>query len=92
MKLPNLRSELRVFGAPLAGVSDTAFRKLIKRYGADYCFTEMVSSEGLVRDHARTLDYLRKYDGETAVGAQLFGTKPDVVAEAAQVVESLGFD
>lgn len=92
MNLPNLRGNLKLFAAPLAGVSDTAYRFLAKKYGVDYCFTEMVSSEGLTRNHARTLDILRRYEGETAVGTQLFGTRPGVIADAAQLVEDLGFD
>jgi tRNA-dihydrouridine synthase B len=92
MKLPNLRAELRLFAAPLAGVSDTAYRFLAKKMGADYTFTEMVSSEGLYRRNRRTLDMLRRYQGETAVGCQLFGTKPEALADAAQAVEDQGFN
>jgi tRNA-dihydrouridine synthase B len=92
MKLPNLRAELRLFAAPLAGVSDTAYRFLAKKMGADYTFTEMVSSEGLYRRNRRTLDMLRRYQGETAVGCQLFGTKPEALADAAQTVEDQGFN
>ncbi len=83
---------MRLFAAPLAGVSDTAYRFLAKKMGADYTFTEMVSSEGLYRRNRRTMDMLRKYQGETAVGCQLFGTKPEVLAAAAQIVEDQGFD
>ena len=92
MILPNLRDNLQLLAAPLAGVSDIAYRFLAKKFGADYCFTEMVSSEGLIRNHARTLDMLRKYQNETAVGAQLFGTRPEVIADAAQIIEDHGFN
>lgn len=92
MKLLNLRADLRLFAAPLAGVSDTAYRFIVKKMGADYTFTEMVSSEGLVRRNWRTFDMLKKYQNETAVGCQLFGTKPEVLADAAQLIEDQGFD
>lgn len=92
MKLTNLRDELRLFASPLAGVSDTAYRFIVKSMGADYTFTEMVSTEGLVRNNLRTFDMLRKYPGETAVGCQLFGTRPESLADAAQMVEDQGFD
>lgn len=88
----NLRNRPAVFAAPLAGVSDCAYRSIAKDMGADYAFPEMIASEGLIRDNGRTLDMMRRYDGETSVGCQLFGTKPESVATAAQMVEQLGFD
>ncbi len=81
-----------VFAAPLAGVSDSAYRSIVKEMGADYAFPEMISSEGLVRDNGRTHDMMQKYEGETNVGCQLFGTNPERLAESAQVVEDQGFD
>ncbi|MCK4857860.1 MAG: tRNA dihydrouridine synthase DusB [candidate division Zixibacteria bacterium] len=87
-----MRKQLSVFAAPLAGISDTAYRFLAKHFGADYAFTEMVSAEGLVRNNHRTIDMLKKYQGEDAVGCQLFGSKPEVIAAAAEVVEAHGFD
>lgn len=81
-----------VFAAPLAGVSDAAYRYIVKKMGADYAFPEMISSEGLIRDNARTQDMMRKYEGETNVGCQLFGTRPETLADCAQLVEDQGFD
>jgi len=90
MKSLNLRAEPAIFAAPLAGISEPAYRSIVSRMGADYTFTEMISSEGLIRGHKRTTDMLRKYPGEVAVGCQLFGTRPEVFAEAAQLVEAEG--
>ncbi len=81
-----------VFASPLAGVSDAAYRSIVREMGADYTFPEMISSEGLIRNNARTFDMMKKYEGETNVGCQLFGTRPEALAESAQVVEDQGFD
>jgi len=88
----NLRDKRMVFAAPLAGVSDSAYRSIVREMGADYTFPEMISSEGLIRDNSRTRDMMQKYAGETNVGCQLFGTRPEAVAESAQAVEDQGFD
>ncbi len=88
----NLRNRPVVFAAPLAGVSDCAYRQIVKAMGADYAFPEMIASEGLIRDNGRTMDMMRQYEGETAVGCQLFGTKPESVARAAEVVQMQGFN
>jgi nifR3 family TIM-barrel protein len=88
----NLRHNRMVFAAPLAGVSDSAYRSIVKEMGADYAFPEMISSEGLIRDNGRTRDMMKRYDGETNVGCQLFGTNPQTMAESAQAVENQGFD
>lgn len=88
----NLRDRPAVFAAPLAGVSDIAYRSIAKRMGADYTFPEMIASEGLIRDNGRTMDMMRRYDGESNVGCQLFGTRPEAVAHAAKVVEQQGFN
>ena len=79
--------------APMAGMTDTAFRRLVKRQGGcGLVVTEMVSSEGLVRGMDRTLEYAEYTEEERPVSIQVFGGDPDRMAEAAQVVEGLGAD
>lgn len=79
--------------APMAGMTDTAFRRLVKRKGGcGLVVTEMVSSEGLVRGIDRTLEYAEFTDEERPVAIQIFGGDPAVMAEAAQVVEGMGAD
>jgi nifR3 family TIM-barrel protein len=79
--------------APMAGMTDTAFRRLVKRQGGcGLVVTEMVSSEGLVRGIDRTLEYAEYTEEERPVSVQIFGGDPAVMAEAAQVVESMGAD
>src|SRR3954454_23500298 len=79
--------------APMAGMTDTAFRRLVKRKGGcGLVVTEMVSSEGLVRGIDRTLEYAEYTEEERPVSIQIFGGDPHVMAAAAQIVESMGAD
>jgi tRNA-dihydrouridine synthase B len=87
----NLASPLVV--APMAGMTDTAFRRLVKRHGGcGLVVTEMVSSEGLVRGIDRTLEYAEYTEEERPVSIQIFGGDPEKMAAAAQVVERMGAD
>ena len=77
--------------APMAGMTDSAFRRLVKRHGGcGLVVTEMVSSEGLVRGIDRTLEYAEYTEEERPVSIQIFGGDPEKMSDAAQIVESLG--
>jgi tRNA-dihydrouridine synthase B len=79
--------------APMAGMTDTAFRRLVKRTGGcGLVVSEMVSSEGLVRGIDRTLDYAEYTEEERPVSIQIFGGDPEKMAAAAQIVEGMGAD
>jgi tRNA-dihydrouridine synthase B len=79
--------------APMAGMTDTAFRRLVKRHGGcGLVVTEMVSSEGLVRGIDRTLEYAEYTEEERPISIQVFGGDPDKMAAAAQIVEGMGAD
>ena len=79
--------------APMAGMTDTAFRRLVKRHGGcGLVVTEMVSSEGLVRGIDRTLEYAEYTEEERPVSIQVFGGDPAKMAEAARIVEAMGAD
>jgi tRNA-dihydrouridine synthase B len=84
--------------APMAGVTDTVFRRLIRSQGGcGLLMTEFTSSHGVVkgfsaRKPGRTMKYLAFELEEHPISAQLFGSDPKVMAEAAQVCEELGFD
>ena len=79
--------------APMAGVTDTVFRRLIRSLGGcGLIMTEFTSAEGVTRNAARTLHYLFFEPDEHPITAQLFGANPKAMAEAAAAVESLGFD
>jgi len=84
--LPWFQNRFPLYLAPMAGVTDTVFRKLCKEQGADVVVTEFVSAEGIFRRNARTLEYLEFDDCERPVGVQLFGGDPDHLAEAARMV------
>jgi nifR3 family TIM-barrel protein len=79
--------------APMAGMTDTAFRRLVKRHGGcGLVVSEMVSSEGLVRGIDRTLEYAEYTEEERPVSIQIFGGDPVKMATAAQIVEGMGAD
>jgi tRNA-dihydrouridine synthase B len=79
--------------APMAGVTDTVFRRVIRRLGGcGLIMTEFTSAEGLSRQASRTLHYLYFEEDEHPISAQLFGSDPDVMAHAAARSEDLGFD
>jgi tRNA-dihydrouridine synthase B len=79
--------------APMAGVTDTVFRRVIRSLGAcGLIMTEFTSAEGLTRNSARTLKYLYFGEDEHPIAAQIFGADPKVMASAAALTEDLGFD
>lgn len=93
MKIGSITLEHPVALAPMAGMTDTAFRRLVKRRGGcGLVVTEMVSSEGLVRGIDRTLEYAEYTEEERPVSIQIFGGDPVKMADAAQIVEGMGAD
>jgi tRNA-dihydrouridine synthase B len=79
--------------APMAGVTDTVFRRTIRGLGGcGLIMTEFTSAEGLTRQAARTLRYLYFDEDEHPIAAQIFGSDPGVMASAAALTEDLGFD
>lgn len=91
MKIGTLPIEPALGVAPMAGMTDTAFRRLVKRQGGcGLVVTEMVSSEGLVRGIDRTLEYAEYTEAERPVSIQIFGGDPGRMAEAASIVEGMG--
>jgi nifR3 family TIM-barrel protein len=79
--------------APMAGVTDTIFRRMIRGLGGcGLLMTEFTSAEGVSRKISRTLQYLYFEQGEHPITAQLFGANGAALAAAAATVESLGFD
>lgn len=93
MKIGTVRLPSPFGVAPMAGMTDTAFRRLVKRHGGcGLVVTEMVSSEGLVRGIDRTLEYAEYTEEERPVSIQIFGGDPATMAAAAQIVEGMGAD
>ena len=79
--------------APMAGVTDAAFRSVCRDCGADITYTEMVSSRALVYQDSKTASLLIRNEGESPFGVQLFGNDPRVMREAAEIAhERTGCD
>jgi tRNA-dihydrouridine synthase B len=72
--------------APLAGYTDLPFRLLCRKFGAGYCVSEMISCHGLVYRQANTLKMLASIPEEKPVAFQLFGSDPDIMADAAEIM------
>ena len=79
-----------VFLAPMAGVTDTAYRIIAHDMGCPLCYAEMVSSQGIHFRNERTLSMLASEPGERPLAMQIFANSPEMAAEAASYVEELG--
>ncbi len=77
--------------APMAGVTDTAFRQMCKSYGADVIYTEFASSDALVYENAKTKEMIAFDQLEQPVVCQIFGRKPEVYFKAVKILEEMGF-
>jgi nifR3 family TIM-barrel protein len=78
--------------APMEDVSDPPFRYLCKQYGADLMYTEFISSEGLIRDAAKSRAKLDFFAYERPLGIQIFGSEIDSMRQAAEIAEAAGPD
>lgn len=90
MQIGSLSLTNNVILAPMAGITDLPYRRLMKRFGAGLVFTEMVSANGLIRAGQRTRELLRSHPQEHPLGIQLFGDDPAVLATAAGLVREDG--
>ena len=87
MRFPfSVRDDIPLYLAPMAGVSESPFRRLCRRFGADVVVTEFLSAEGIRRENAATLDKLRFGADERPIGVQIFGADPVAMGEAARLV------
>jgi nifR3 family TIM-barrel protein len=87
MRFPfKVRDDIPLYLAPMAGVSESPFRRLCRRFGADVVVTEFLSAEGIRRENAATLDKLRFGADERPIGVQIFGADPVAMGEAARLV------
>lgn len=79
-----------VFLAPMAGITDLPFRRLVTRYGAGLVFTEMVASKAMVAETRRSLRIVRSANDDQPMAVQLAGCDPDIMADAAKLNEDMG--
>lgn len=84
--------EIRYLMAPMAGITDTVFRSLIREMGAQAVVSELLSAEGLVRGGKKTLELMAFGEAERPVGIQLFGHDIGTLTEAAKIVQAEGAD
>lgn len=92
MLIGTIQLENRVLTAPMAGITDKAFREILKTMGAAMVFTEMVSDKALTYANRNTLELLDIQGEEYPAAVQIFGSEPKVMAEAAKIVEARGAD
>lgn len=78
--------------APIAGITDSAFSQICKKYGADVLYTEMTSADGLFYDSKKTFEFLKLTKKEYPVVLQLFGKDPEKFKKATKIVSEYGFD
>ena len=87
MRFPfTVTSDIPLYLAPMAGVSESPFRRICRRFGADVVVTEFLSAEGIRRENAATLDKLRFGPDERPIGVQIFGGDPVAMGDAAGLV------
>jgi tRNA-dihydrouridine synthase B len=93
VKIGNLElGEFPLLLAPMEDVSDPPFRAVCKENGADLMFTEFISSEGLIRDAAKSVQKLDVFEYERPIGIQIFGNEIESMREAAAIAEAAGPD
>ena len=88
-RIGNVEIKNQVVLAPMAGYSNTTFRKIIKDMGAGLIFAEMVSDKALVYQNAKTLELLKMSEEERPIAQQIFGSDVESFVEAARIVESV---
>ncbi len=86
VKIGNLSLDGNIFLAPMADYSDASYRSVCYDCGVDFVYTELISSEAIIRDNRKTLDMMVRAANEKAYAVQIFGSSADVMAQAARVV------
>lgn len=91
MKIGNVTPDKKIFLAPMAGVTDKTFRRICREHGAGLVCSEMVSAKGLHYNDKKTAA-LMDITGESPCAIQLFGSEPDIIAEAVEKAMAFGPD
>ena len=92
MKIGNVEIKNKVFLGPMAGVTDFAFRKICKEFGAGVVVTEMVSAKALLYQSTKTYELLHTDGKESPASLQLFGSDPEIMGLAAAKLQDTEFD
>ncbi len=91
MNFVNFDIRNNIFLAPMAGITDLAFRTVCREHGASLCYSEMVSSRAMVFQDKKTRELLKTNDKDSPLAIQLFGCEPDIMGEASKMIEAMGF-
>ncbi len=91
IEIGNIKLKNNIFLAPMAGVTDLAFRLMCKKWGAGLVFSEMVSAKALHYNDRKTLELLKTDAIEEPLAVQIFGREPAIMAEAAVKLSQMGF-
>ena len=86
-KIGNIEIKNRIVLAPMAGISNTSYRKIIKEMGAGLIYAEMVSDKAITYGNEKTLDLLKMDESERPIAQQIFGSDIDSFVEAAKKIE-----
>lgn len=89
-QIQSLRLTSPIILAPMAGITNLPYRRIMKESGAGLVFTEMISANGMIRDGRKTRQLLDSHPEEEPLGVQLFGEDPEVLAKAAEMVSGAG--
>lgn len=93
IKIRNIElGEFPLLLAPMEDVSDPPFRALCKEHGADLMYTEFISSEGLIRDAAKSVQKLDIFEYERPIGIQIFGSEIESMRQCAEIIERVNPD
>src|SRR5208337_1305013 len=92
MRAYNLNFEKGLFLAPLSGYTSWPMRMLCREYGAELCYTEMISAAGLIRNIQNTGALLDRPHADAPLVAQIFTNSPQEAASSARMIEDQGFD
>ena len=88
-KIKDVAINNQVVLAPMAGISNSSYRKIIKEMGAGLIFAEMVSDKAIMFDNKKTIDLLKMDDYERPIAQQIFGSDVDSFVSAAKRIEEL---
>lgn len=90
MRIGSFQTENNVFLAPMAGVTDSAFRRICRRFGCGLVYTEMVSAKALYYGDKKTNKMLAVHEEEKPFAVQIFGSEPDIMAQMASTAAGTG--
>lgn len=92
MNIGSLKLDSNIFLAPLAGITDKAFREICQGFGASYCETEMVSAKALTFGDKKSFELMEISNSNHPCGIQLFGNEPEIMSQGAKFAEKCNAD